>query len=413
MSADFNTELTVKGTKEEYLAILKVLHTYADERRQQYREQRNCWYLDGMIGEDTEKAVEEYLEKGVFSIGFSGPYGVMNGPVTDEVDLFERLADAAPGCSFEGSISGWNPGAERGIDAKLENGLLYLRYTYKEFGGKWDENDDDEDDLDEDDEECEGEESLGWDRVYDPISHQYNNASNIDGSGTVTVTITLTDLDEKQYTLVLPSENVEDPTNLKCLPTDFLEADTADELISLLKMSVDGEGYEKRKAEISAWRAELPNNAFSTLKLTKIHDHKDPLFFDWLRASSTFPEMKKLAKKVCTSTEKNKQKNLELFEECLQNIEPWFPWCEWTGWPEFCREGIGYGLRQHASFSKLEPQLDWSCIADSPEEFARIICAKEEPWEYAVETVFVDYKTDSAEQSSVYMPGGPKSKKHG
>lgn len=218
MSADFNTELTVRGTKEEYLAILKVLHTYADERYQQYREQRNCWYLDKKIGEVTEKTLESFLKNGVFSILLSGPYGVMNGPVTDEVDLFERLADAAPGCSFEGSISGWDPGANQRINAKLANGLLYLRYMYREFGGEWDDEDlitcdfcnerfeEEEiirvltpegeacnvcydcyeehglsdwekavDDEDEDEEEDEEEENNDWDTVYDPVKHEYRD----------------------------------------------------------------------------------------------------------------------------------------------------------------------------------------------------------------------------------------------
>ena len=213
MSSDFSTELTVRGTKEAYLAILKVLHTYADERYQQYREHRNCWYLDKKIGEVTEKTLENYLKNGVFSILLGGPYGVMNGPMMDEVDLFERLADAAPGCSFEGSISGWDPGANQRIDAKLADGLLYLRVTYKEFGDEREDEDlitcdfcDERFEEDEiirvltpegeacnvcydcyeehglsdwekvvDDEYDEEEEDIDWDTVYDPVKHEYRD----------------------------------------------------------------------------------------------------------------------------------------------------------------------------------------------------------------------------------------------
>lgn len=419
MSADFNTELTVRGTKEEYLAILKVLHTYADERYQQYREQRNCWYLDKKIGEVTEKTLESFLKNGVFSILLSGPYGVMNGPVTDEVDLFERLADAAPGCCFEGSISGWDPGAEQGIDAKLENGQLYLRYTYKEFGGEWD--DEEEDDGDEDEEAGDAD----WDTVYDPVTHAYHKPTKKETDGdSVTVSITLTDLQGEKYRLVLPSEDIEKPINLRCFPRDFLQADTAEKLIDLLVSALDkyfSEGWKGAQDQILSWKDEIPAGGFGSLELKKIHDHKDPMFFGWMRSNMLGEKnnLKKPAKKVISCAAKNKQMNLEEFEKAVNAFEPSFPWCDWTGWPEFCNSRLKSAVKEkygvHFEWDKNpDPRtvavLDWRCAASDLEDFARLLCSREDPREYAVETVSVDYVAQTVKQSAVYMPGGPTPK---
>lgn len=57
---------------------------------------------------------------------------------------------------------------------------------------------------------------------------------------------------------------------------------------------------------------------------------------------------------------------------------------------------------------KVITKLDWSCVATSVEDFAKVICSKENPREYAVERVLVDYDTGTIEQTAVYMPGGPE-----
>lgn len=412
MSADFTTELTAKGTEEELLLLLNTLHFYADERMAQYRERQDCWYLNEKLGDITEETLSSYVEDGILSIGFDGPYGVMNGPVTDTVDLFERLADAAPGCSFEGSITGWDAGAEQGIDAKLENGLLYLRYSYIEFGGE-DEEDESENDSSEAD----------WDAIYDPSTKEYRKPQKSVNGDTVTVTIRLTDLQGKEYLLVLPSENIWHPTNLHCFPRDFLAADTADKLIALLLHAVSGDGWQKRKEEIRAWQAEIPADGFAALELKKIHDHREPLFFDWLRTGvfgDADSNLKKPAKKVIARSQKNKQENLQEFEKIVQSFEPRFPGCEWTGWPEFCiwrvKGDFAPGEKRNpfrpyeSDHRKIHSALDWRCAAESLEAFARLLCSKDNPREYAVETVKVDYVANTVEQTAVYMPGGPAPK---
>ena len=98
-TASYETFVTARGTKEEYLSLLRCLRTYADDRARQYRKKKDCWYLGDMwndsIGEVTEEKLAEYTKDGVFRIGLEGPYGIINGPIMDVIDLFERLARCA------------------------------------------------------------------------------------------------------------------------------------------------------------------------------------------------------------------------------------------------------------------------------------------------------------------------------
>ena len=398
-TASYETFVTARGTKEEYLSLLRCLRTYADDRARQYREKKDCWYLGDMwndsIGEVTEEKLAEYTKDGVFRIGLEGPYGIINGPIMDVIDLFERLADAAPTCKFEGEISGFDVGAEQGITARLTDGLLYLRYTYNDYEYR----DDWEDDEDED---CENDDTDGeWDTIYDPINHAYRDVSkNYDTNDKVTVTISLTDTNGEDHQLILPSQNIEDPTNFTCHPTKLLEANSVETLIQVLLDSVCGDVVDLRKKDISEFGDTLKNNlgdaSFSRLELTKITDHDASLFYGWIKAASVYPNTKKLAKKVCSCTEKDKQKTIDEFKAYLDSFEPFFPWCEFTGWPELCRGG------------NVHPVLDWSCLANDVEDFAQYICSKNEPREYAVEKVIIDYSAGTIEQSAVYTPGGPK-----
>ena len=160
--AEFHTELTVNGTKEEYISILNAMHYFADERHAQYRKEKNCWFLGSMqwsedFGEITEQTIKKYMKKGRLTIALEGPYGVFSS-ISGDIDLFERLTDAAPACAFKGVIWGWNAGGDQGIKAKLEGGKLYILEVYEEgWCGE---------DLDE--------EEFGWDTVYDPKTHSYS-----------------------------------------------------------------------------------------------------------------------------------------------------------------------------------------------------------------------------------------------
>ena len=404
MSADFSTELTAKGTKEEYLKILEFFHHYADERQTQYRAKRDCWYLDmwgEKIGEVSEAKLERYVKDGVFNIGFNGPYGIIGGPITEAIDLFERLADAVPTCWFHGSISGFDNYGDQEIEAKLENGLLFM----SSFEDNDDYDEDCEDEWDEDseeedwDEDGDSNEDSKWDTIYDPIKHVYRDfPKNFDPNDKVTVTISLTDSNEKMHQLVLPSQNIERPTNFFCSPEQLLAADNVEKLIQILMDSVDGDGYVLRQQEIAAFgerlQSELGEAEFTRLELTKIHDHKEQFFFSWLKESilGESYNLKKMAKKAITCAEKNRQKNLAALEAHLSQFSPSFPGCDYTGWPRLC----------HPQMDKT--CFDWHGIADTVEGFAQFICSKEMPREYTIEKVTIDYRTGSIEQTAKYMP---------
>ncbi|MBR2743359.1 MAG: hypothetical protein IKD89_07195 [Clostridia bacterium] len=167
-AADFTTVITVKGTKEECLEVMKVLRHYANDRKKQYREKHDCWYLDVTIG-DPEKEVDTCWKSGEMSLGLSGPYGVWYGLLEDDCDLFQRIADTAPTCYFRGSISGFDPGSKQSLDAELKDGRLFLSFDYKPFGEDLQENEEDDD-------------SEGiWGRFYDPKTKSFSSYTKYSG----------------------------------------------------------------------------------------------------------------------------------------------------------------------------------------------------------------------------------------
>lgn len=427
MSADFTTTLEIKGTKEECLEIMKVLCNYATtDRQNHYRENRDSWYLYEDF-ETPEEEVERRWKTGEMNLMISGPYGMWN-PIDGNCDLFERLADASPGAWFRGSIEGFDAGGDVSIAAELIDGLLYYRLGYSPFDSYDEEFDEEFDEEDEEEEEkyCEAEnpdeddESYKeeiWDGFYDPKTREYHNISLASEGDSVTVSIVLTDTQGVRHELILRSKNIERPLNFKCFPKDLLEADQTEKLIQLLKKSVNflaGGETEEVRQKISTFGEEFqsaaPDRKPVRLELTKIHNHKAPFFFGWLRYCE--PELKKLAKKVCTCAEKNKQRNIDEFGRYLENYEPRFPDCEYTGWPEFC--GFGFSIPSKGGGFSWNPDtkatFDWHGVAGSVEEFAKYLCSKKEPREYAVEKVIVDYVAGTPEQTAVYMPGGPEIK---
>ena len=61
-AADFNTGATIKGTKEEVLAILKVVLDYNTTKKEQYNQKRNCPYLTSVYVRGTdEKGINKIL----------------------------------------------------------------------------------------------------------------------------------------------------------------------------------------------------------------------------------------------------------------------------------------------------------------------------------------------------------------
>ena len=180
-AADFNTGVTLRGTREELLAMLKVLKSYATEKHEQYAKERNCAYLNSVylaryqsaglgqrINDMTDEDMLNLIDtcKNVIDVDASGPYGRFG--FLSEVDLFREMAEAAPTASFEGGMGGFSTGGDQAAAYELKDGLLYCKYAE---GEDWEEYDEDEDeDWDDDDEDWDAEPDWTEEVVYDPIA---------------------------------------------------------------------------------------------------------------------------------------------------------------------------------------------------------------------------------------------------
>lgn len=173
MSADFDTYLLLKGKKEELKAALEVLKKLEDD------DNINIDFVtigkktkNGML--DTSSGIslnqlstDEEIDKFLDTIGknlaveANGPYG--NFGWLYEVKLFEKIADAAPGLSFEGTISGFNAGGDESIWCKTKNKKLHIFY---EFAQPDYSNDDEED-------EDQGADLPDAEFIYDPVQKTY------------------------------------------------------------------------------------------------------------------------------------------------------------------------------------------------------------------------------------------------
>ncbi|MBO5516679.1 MAG: hypothetical protein J6A42_01140 [Firmicutes bacterium] len=169
MSSDFSTSIKIKGTRAECLAFLRVMNTCVFDQGRQYDKTRDCWYLGYYMDNsetpddaENEEILDRMYKNGGIDFEMDGPWGVFPGTLFD-VNLFERIADAAPSASFEGTMAGWDPGASYCTEAELKNGLLRMRHDHKEHS--WD---DDEEETDSPERSADD-----WDTIYDPIQHKY------------------------------------------------------------------------------------------------------------------------------------------------------------------------------------------------------------------------------------------------
>ena len=46
MSADLNTEITMKGTEEELFSLVKVIQSFETEKYEQYNTKHDCGYIE-------------------------------------------------------------------------------------------------------------------------------------------------------------------------------------------------------------------------------------------------------------------------------------------------------------------------------------------------------------------------------
>lgn len=142
--ADFNTVMTVKGTKEDLEKVTKVLMKWV-EKQAQYVEERNCAYFDDFrmskinsteIAEysmnadgsfSNEEAIQDFIANAgnEVCIYMSGPYGCF-GLLDEDITLFEEMAEVAPNATFSGEMSGFNPGGDQTKQGTLKNKMLYI-----------------------------------------------------------------------------------------------------------------------------------------------------------------------------------------------------------------------------------------------------------------------------------------------
>ena len=137
MAADFNTEILIKGTNEELLAMVMVLKKYVTEKHEQYNKEHNCAYLESVYinGRDslsmiTDEQIKEIVQSsnGTINVEAMGPYGIFG--FLWEVPLFENMAEVAPNAYFEGLMSGFNPGGDQAQKGVLENKKLHIFRKY-------------------------------------------------------------------------------------------------------------------------------------------------------------------------------------------------------------------------------------------------------------------------------------------
>lgn len=179
MAADFNTEILMKGTKEELLAMAMVLIKYATEMHEQYIKEHNCAYLESVyingrnsVSEITDDQLNEIIENsnGTINVEAMGPYGVFG--LLEDVRLFEDLADSSPDAYFEGLIEGFSAGGDESCKGILKDKKLYLYEKYPE--DEWDDLDEDED-WDEEDDTFEEDDEWDDETIYDPITKKYSH----------------------------------------------------------------------------------------------------------------------------------------------------------------------------------------------------------------------------------------------
>ena len=146
MAADFWTSITIKGTDDELLALLKVLRIYVVDKYEQYQIDRDCGYLeyphvliandDGGFDEfyddeyldEDEELTDDYLlsvienAHGCIKIEANGPYGVFN--FLEDVGLFDDMVKVAPLTFIDGRMSGFSTGGDDEYSVTLKDGLV-------------------------------------------------------------------------------------------------------------------------------------------------------------------------------------------------------------------------------------------------------------------------------------------------
>ena len=120
MSADINTEITLRGKKKELLAFIKVLRVFERDKLTQYQAGEECSYIEfveldnGMDTVDLDdltiaeiKELISECEENEIKATMEGPYGRF-GKLGETDPFFKKLDEC---CKAHKGL--WNPEAER------------------------------------------------------------------------------------------------------------------------------------------------------------------------------------------------------------------------------------------------------------------------------------------------------------
>ena len=140
MSADFNTEITIKATKEDLIKLIKGLYDFTKHSKKVNKNDyayfewievkcKNLSLDDSKIS-TIKKFVADCGEE--INISAMGPYGYFYE--LSEVKLFEYLAEVAPRAYFKGSINGFSGSVDQNLQAELKDSRLYIEEYFVDQG---------------------------------------------------------------------------------------------------------------------------------------------------------------------------------------------------------------------------------------------------------------------------------------
>jgi len=137
MTADFDMDMTLTGTADELYAMLMVFKKYDESISKVYFSLPRVSKVLLSIGEHVmdmdETAIRNFVteNEGTIFISAGGPYG--RYALLNEVDVFRKMAEAAPGATFKASIDGTNAAMAQRMECILENNLLRTEFWCEDF----------------------------------------------------------------------------------------------------------------------------------------------------------------------------------------------------------------------------------------------------------------------------------------
>lgn len=121
MSACIDTNITMKGSLEELLDMIKVLEDSKYLSGHMIKKK----YIKDISEEELKKLIEDSNNE--ITIDMMGPYGIFEE--LSNTKVFETLADVSPNAYFMGTMEGFTGGSNVSLTGKLENKKLYLSYS--------------------------------------------------------------------------------------------------------------------------------------------------------------------------------------------------------------------------------------------------------------------------------------------